>query len=95
MPTESSIKNTASTAKSSRGVAISKNNPYDRGASSLSITWKGEVSEAFKEATRRVKSQMTSVINEYDSLNTKLTKLSSSVKRAENEEKKKAAVKAK
>jgi uncharacterized protein YukE len=90
MPTPSSIREEANTVRSNRPAVSSKSSAYDRSASSLSNSWKGEVGEAYKEALRRVKTQMTATLNDYNSLNSKLTGLANAVRRAEDEERRAA-----
>jgi uncharacterized protein YukE len=87
------IKDIAEIVKTNKSATVSKSNTYDRSASSLSNTWKGESGEAYKDVARRVKTQMSSAAKDYDDLYTQLTKLSALVKRAEEEEKKKAVKK--
>ena len=86
MATLDSIRDAANTVRDNKNAVYQKNNKYDGSASTVSFAWKGDVGEAFKDASKRVRTQMTAIINEYGNLSSKLTNLSNSVKRAEAEE---------
>ena len=87
MATPYGIKDMANSARDAKYAISAKNSTYDRSASSLSSSWKGEAGSAFKDATKRAKQPVTAVINGFGELYTKLTGLSNSVKRAEREKK--------
>jgi len=88
MPTTNEVKSIANTVRDNKNALSQKYNAYDRSASSVSSSWKGDIGEAFKDVAKRVKAQMSTTLKDYGNLNTKLISLSGSVKKAENEEKK-------
>ena len=89
MSTPSEIRNIGTTAGGARNTITQKNSTLDRSASSLDF--KGNIGTAFKDASKRVRSKMNIVLRSYGDLSSRLTRLASSVDRAEREEKLKEA----
>ncbi|MCL2048446.1 MAG: WXG100 family type VII secretion target [Defluviitaleaceae bacterium] len=87
MPTPNGIRDMSNTVRANRAAVSSKNSTYDRSASSVATAWKGDAGEAYKDAYRRAKAQMTATLSNYNSLSSKLNSLANAVKRAEDEEK--------
>jgi uncharacterized protein YukE len=84
MSTPNEIKNIAGTASGARSAISQKHSFFDRNAASLD--WKGEIGSAFKDANRRVRNKMNTLIRSYGDLNSKLSRLAGSVDRADREE---------
>lgn len=89
MATPYSIKNVADNAKSSKSSISGKKSGFDSKASSVSHSWQGEGGSAFSDAYRRIRGKVDALVTDYNSLGTKLTTLSNSVKRAEADKAKK------
>jgi len=95
MPTPNGIRDAANTVRDNKNAVSQKSNTYERSVSSVAYAWKGDIGEAFKNATKTVKTKMLATITEYSGLNTKLINLSNSVRRADKEEEAKAKAAAK
>ncbi|MCL2162905.1 MAG: hypothetical protein FWH55_00630 [Oscillospiraceae bacterium] len=91
MVTSSGIKEMSATAADYKNAVIRKHSPYNEYALKLSSEWKGDIVGAFKDMNRRVGSRMQEILRVYGDINSKLTNLSRSCKKAEDEEDKKKA----
>jgi WXG100 family type VII secretion target len=86
MSASSEIRSVASTVNTARSAISQKNSTFERGAAAVGSEWKGDIGTAFKDATRRIRSKMNAVSRGYSDLNSRLSRLASSVDRAEREE---------
>jgi len=86
-----SIRNVSSSVRNARSSISQNNSAYERSASSVSSSWRGEISGAFRDTHRRSRTNMSQLLRQYNDLSSQLNRLADAVRRAEAEEKRKAA----
>ena len=93
MTTPAEIKNLSSKVSANQGTLRQKNSAVTNNANKVNISWKGETSEAYKNAYRKTQLKMSILISELGNLRTKLDSLANAVNRAAIEEAVKKVVK--
>ena len=86
------IKAASAAAVSSKNIIAHVHKNYADNVAKVSSSWKGGISEAYKNFNRNVKSGMTSTLYKYGSLGSMLDSLEKSIKRAEEDEARRAAM---
>lgn len=84
MTSQYEIRNVASSALSARSSVAQKKAPFENKVSS--IAWKGDIYTAFKSACSRTNRSINTLLNNYNTLSSRLSTLASNVERAEREE---------
>ena len=88
------IKNLSSKVSSNQGTLKQKNSAVTGNANKINMSWKGEISEAYKDAAKKAQLKISRLISDLGSLKMKLDALANAVNRAAKEEASKAAIEA-
>lgn len=86
-----SIKATASDTHNLKNVISNRNKSYSNKASLASSTWSGEIGDAYKNFSRRMRTIISTTERSYSNLGMRLDRLDNSIRRAEADDRRKAA----